>query len=203
MKANTKMKKNTANGSKASSSALEELFVDELKDIFDAEKQLVKALPKMAKAATSDKLQGAISEHLEQTKGHVQRLEKVFQSLDMAARGKHCMAMEGLISEGKEIIEDDLDDAVRDAALIGAAQKVEHYEIASYGTLIAHARHLGHDEAIELLQETLDEEKQTDENLTELAESEVNIEAETEGEDEAEEDEEEGEEEGEEEDLQE
>jgi len=190
MKANTKTKTSGKNGSKGSGSALNELFVEELKDIFDAEKQLVKALPKMAKAATSDKLQGAFTEHLEQTKGHVQRLEKVFQSLDMPARGKHCMAMEGLVSEGKEIMEDDLDDTVRDAALIGAAQKVEHYEIASYGTLIAHARHLGHDEAIELLQETLDEEKQTDENLTELAESEVNVEAEAEGEDEAEEDEE-------------
>jgi len=165
-------------------SAMSELFVDELKDILDAEKQLVKALPKMAKAATSERLQEAFTEHLEQTKGQVERLEKVFQSLDMTARGKHCMAMEGLIEEGKEVMEDDLEDTVRDAALIGAAQKVEHYEIASYGTLIAHARLLGRDDAVSLLQETLDEEKQTDENLTELAESEVNIDAEEEGEDE-------------------
>ncbi len=166
------MKTNTKSGS-----ALNELFVEELKDILDAEKQLVKALPKMAKAATSEKLQEAITEHLEQTKGQVARLEKVFQGLDMTARGKRCAAMEGLIEEGKEVIEDDLEDTVRDAALIGAAQKVEHYEIASYGTLIAHARLLGHEEAVSLLQETLDEEKQTDENLTELAESEINIEA--------------------------
>lgn len=177
------MKTNVKNGAKAKTtggSALNELFVEELKDILDAEKQLVKALPKMAKAATSEKLQGAFTEHLEQTKGQVERLEKVFQSLDVAARGKHCAAMEGLVEEGKEVIEDDLEDAVRDAALIGAAQKVEHYEIASYGTLIAHARLLGRDDAVSLLQETLDEEKQTDENLTELAESEINIEAEAE-----------------------
>jgi len=169
------MKTNTKSGS-----ALNELFVDELKDVFDAEKQLVKALPKMAKAATSENLQSAITEHLEQTKEQVNRLEQVFRSLDMTARGKHCAAMEGLIEEGKEVIEDDLEDMVRDAALIGAAQKVEHYEIASYGTLIAHARLLGHDEAVTLLQQTLDEEKQTDQNLTELAESEVNIDAEEE-----------------------
>lgn len=174
-------KRTSANGSTgASSSALNELFVDELKDIYDAEKQLVKALPKMAKAATSEKLQAAITEHLEQTKGQVDRLEQVFQGLDVAARGKHCAAMEGLITEGSEIIEEDFEDAVRDAALIGAAQKVEHYEIATYGTLIAHARILGHDEAVSLLQETLDEEKQTDRSLTELAESEINIEAEEE-----------------------
>jgi ferritin-like metal-binding protein YciE len=154
-----------------------ELFVDELKDILDAEKQLVKALPKMAKAAASEKLQAAITDHLAQTKEHVNRLERVFQSLDMAARGKHCAAMEGLIEEGKEVIEMDLEDAVRDAGLIGAAQKVEHYEIASYGTLIAHARRLGHDEAVTQLQQTLDEEKQTNDSLTELAESEVNVEA--------------------------
>ena len=169
------MKTNTKNGS-----ALNELFVDELKDILDAEKQLVKALPKMAKAATSESLEAAITEHLEQTKGQVNRLEQVFRSLDMTARGKHCVAMEGLIEEGKEVIEDDLEDMVRDAALIGAAQKVEHYEIASYGTLIAHARLLGHAEAVTLLQQTLEEEKQTDQNLTELAESEVNIDAEEE-----------------------
>lgn len=171
-----------------SGSALNELFIEELKDILDAEKQLVKALPKMAKAATSEKLQEAFTEHLKQTKGQVERLEKVFQSLDVAARGKHCEAMEGLVEEGKEVIEDDLEDAVRDAALIGAAQKVEHYEIASYGTLIAHARLLGHEDAVTLLQETLEEEKQTDGNLTELAESEINIEAEeSDDEDEAEE----------------
>lgn len=169
------MKTSTKNGS-----ALNELFVDELKDILDAEKQLVKALPKMAKAATSESLQAAITAHLEQTKGQVNRLEQVFRSLDLTARGKHCVAMDGLIEEGKEVIDGDLEEMVRDAALIGAAQKVEHYEIASYGTLIAHARLLGHDEAVTLLQQTLDEEKQTDQNLTELAESEVNLDAEEE-----------------------
>jgi len=183
------MKTNTKNGSQASSSGLNELFVNELKDMLDAEKQLVKALPKMAKAASSEKLRGAITEHLDQTKGQVERLEEVFEHLEMTARGKHCAAMEGLIEEGKEVIDDDLEDAVRDAALIGAAQKVEHYEIASYGTLIAHARLLGHDDAVSLLQETLAEEKQTDENLTELAESEVNLEAQGENEDEEDDDE--------------
>jgi len=125
-------------------------------------------------------LEAAITEHLAQTKGQVNRLEQVFRSLDMTARGKHCVAMEGLIEEGNEVIEDDLEDMVRDAALIGAAQKVEHYEIASYGTLIAHARLLGHNKAIRLLEQTLEEEKQTDQNLTELAESEVNVDAEDE-----------------------
>ena len=159
---------------------LHEVFIEELKDIYNAEQQLVKALPKMAKAATSESLEGAITEHLEQTKEQVARLEEIFRSLDLTARGKHCLAMGGLIEEGKEVIEDDLEDMVRDAALIGAAQKVEHYEIASYGTLIAHARLLGYDKAVTLLQQTLEEEKQTDQNLTELAESEVNLDAEEE-----------------------
>lgn len=175
-----------------SPTGLNELFVSELKDIYDAEKQLVKALPKMAKAASSEKLAAAFTDHLAQTKGHVERLESVFESLETAKRGTHCPAMEGLIEEGKGVIEENFDDATRDAGLIAAAQKVEHYEIATYGTLVAHARHLGREEIIELLQQTLDEEKETDSLLTELAESEINIEAqavETESEDEDERDE--------------
>jgi len=156
---------------------LEKLFVEEIRDLYDAEKQLVKALPKMAKAASSPKLSAAFTDHLGQTRGHVERLESVFQSIDFVAKGKKCAAMEGLVEEGKEIIEEDIDDATRDAGLIGAAQKVEHYEIASYGTAIAHARRLGYTEVIDLLKQTLDEEKEADELLTELAETEVNLEA--------------------------
>jgi ferritin-like metal-binding protein YciE len=158
---------------------LEDLFVHELKDIYHAEKQLVKALPKMAKAATSEKLREGFEEHLEQTKGQVERLEQIFQIMELEPRGSKCEAMEGLIEEGGEILEEDLEDALRDAALIGAAQKVEHYEIASYGTLAAFARHMGLSEAEELLRETLEEEKQTDQKLTKLALSEVNLKAES------------------------
>jgi len=156
---------------------LEDLFVHELKDIYHAEKQLVKALPKLAKAASSDELREGIEQHLEETKGQVERLEQVFQSLEMAAKGVKCEAMEGLIDEGSEILEGDFDDAVRDAALIAAAQKVEHYEIASYGTLATFAKLLGHREAEQLLRETLQEEKAADQKLSELAESEINLEA--------------------------
>ena len=158
---------------------LEDLFVHELKDIYNAEKQLVKALPKMAKGATSDKLRTAIEEHLQQTEEQVNRLDEVFRSLDVPARGVKCAAMEGLIEEGKEILDGDFDDPVRDAAIIGAANKVEHYEIAAYGTLISFARLLGRSDAEKLLRETLDEEKAADRKLTELAESEINLEAES------------------------
>jgi ferritin-like metal-binding protein YciE len=157
---------------------LQDLFVHDLKDIYNAEKQLLKALPKMAKAATSDPLREGFEEHWEQTKGHVDRLEKVFKLLDLGAKSVKCKAMEGLIEEGQEIIDQDFDDMVRDAALIGAAQKVEHYEISSYGTLASMARLLGHSEAENLLRQTLDEEKETDQRLTDLAESEINVEAE-------------------------
>lgn len=157
---------------------LEDLFVHELKDIYNAEKQLVKALPKMARGATSEKLREGFEEHLEETKGQVDRLDRVFRSLEVAARGTKCEAMEGLIEEGGEILEEDFDDDVRDAALIAAAQKVEHYEIATYGTLVSYARLLGHRDAEKLLQVTLDEEKETDRKLTELAESEINLQAE-------------------------
>ena len=159
--------------------SLDELFLHELKDLLSAEKQLVKALPKMAKGASSDALRAAFEEHLEQTKGHVERLEKVFKTLDKAPRAEHCKGMEGLIEEGADLLEEEGADAVKDAALIGAAQRVEHYEIAGYGTARSLAELLGNEEAMTLLQETLDEEKETDEKLTELAMSEVNVEAET------------------------
>lgn len=154
---------------------LEDLFVKELKDLYSAEKQILKALPKMAKAASSEKLREGFEEHREQTEGHVERLEKIFDSLGKPSRGVKCAAMEGILEEGKELLEEEADEAVLDAALIAAAQRVEHYEIAAYGTVRTLARMLGNSEAEELLQQTLDEEKQTDEKLTELAESEVNV----------------------------
>ncbi len=157
--------------------SIENLFVHELKDLLSAEKQLVKALPKMAKGASSDALRSAIEEHLEQTKTHVERLEKIFSMIDKTPRAEHCKAMEGLIEEGSDLLEEEGSPAVKDAALIGAAQRVEHYEIAAYGTIRTLAEQLGKDDAVTLLQETLDEEKQTDEKLTELALSEVNVEA--------------------------
>ena len=149
--------------------SLKKLYLDELKDLFSAENQLVKALPKMAKAASSDELRTSFEEHLEQTKGHVQRLGKIFQSLDESPNGKKCKGMEGLIEEGAEMIDEDFEAGVKDAGLIGAAQRVEHYEIAAYGTVRALAETLGHTAHVSLLAETLDEEKQTDEKLTELA----------------------------------
>jgi ferritin-like metal-binding protein YciE len=158
-------------------SSLHDLFVHELRDIYHGEKQLLKALPKMAKAATSENLRAGFEEHLEQTRGQVERLEQVFSSLDMTARGIRCEGMEGLIEEGSSLISEDAEDAVKDAGLIAAAQKVEHYEIASYGTLATWARILGYSEAEQLLRQTLDEEKETDRKLTELAESEINVEA--------------------------
>jgi ferritin-like metal-binding protein YciE len=160
-----------------SKKTLDDLFLHNLKDIYNAEKQLVKALPKMAKGATSENLRTAILDHLQETHGQVERLEQVFQLLDVGARGIKCAAMEGLVEEGAEVLEDDFEDAVRDAAIIAAANKVEHYEIATYGTLISFARLLGHENIVELLQATLDEEKAADQKLTELAESEINVEA--------------------------
>jgi len=156
---------------------LEDLFVHELKDLLSAEKQLVKALPKMAKGATSQALQNAFKEHLEQTKGQVERLEKIFSILGKSPRAEHCKAMEGLIEEGSDLLEEEGSPMVKDAALIGAAQRVEHYEIAAYGTTRTLAELLGQTEAVDLLQATLDEEKDTDEKLTELAMSEINPEA--------------------------
>ena len=147
---------------------LKELYIDELKDLYSAENQLVKALPKMAKAATSEDLRAGFEEHLEQTKGHVQRLETIFEQFGESPKGKKCKGMEGLIEEGSEAIEEH-DGAVLDAALIGAAQRVEHYEMAGYGTVIAFAEELGESKHVSLLNETLEEEKATDEKLTELA----------------------------------
>jgi len=148
---------------------LRELYIDELKDLYNAENQLVKALPKLAKAASSEQLSQGFEEHLEQTKGHVERLEKIFESLDESPKGKKCAGMEGLVKEGSEVMDEDYEGAVMDAALIGAAQRVEHYEIAGYGTASEFANLLGEEEHVSLLNQTLEEEKQTDKKLTELA----------------------------------
>lgn len=184
-------KKPASAGAGQNDSMLKEFFVDELKDIYWAEKHLVQALPKMQKAATSEELQSAIEEHLEVTKTHVQRLEDAFEMVGEKAQAKKCEAMEGLVKEGQEIIENTEDGtATRDVALIMAAQKVEHYEIATYGGLVQLATTLGMDDVAELLQSTLDEEKETDVKLTEIAENNVNYEAATEGEEEESEEEE-------------
>jgi len=156
---------------------LHEAFVEELRDIFDGEKQLTKALPKMAKAANSPELRDAIESHLEETRQQVTRLEQVFASLDEKARGKHCEGIAGIIEEGQAIMQEDFDEATADACLIAAAQRAEHYEMATYGTLVAWARAMGHDEAADLLQETLDEEKAADEKLNTLAEGGINEQA--------------------------
>ena len=157
--------------------SLRELYVDELKDLLSAETQLTKALPKMAKAATSEKLRQGFEEHLEQTEEHVRRLEQVFEMLGEKARAKKCLGMEGLVKEGAEIMGEDFEDDVRDAALISAAQRVEHYEIAAYGTVRAYEELLGESEQASLLGETLEEEKETDQKLTELS-KEINVQAE-------------------------
>ena len=155
---------------------LKQMYIDELKDLYNAENQLVKALPKMAKAASSEELRAGFEEHLEQTKGHVSRLEQIFESLGENPKGKKCKGMEGLVAEGSDIIDQDLEDSAKDAGLIGAAQRVEHYEIAAYGTVKAFAETLGHSEHVSLLEETLEEEKETDEKLTKLAQG-INVQA--------------------------
>ena len=160
--------------------ALKELYIDELKDIYNAENQLVKALPKMAKAANSDELRTGFEEHLEQTRGHVQRLEQIFKELGEKPSGKKCKGMEGLVAEGQEMMGEDFEDEVMDAALISAAQRVEHYEIAAYGTVRTYAELLGEDTAVQLLEQTLEEEKETDQKLTDMA-SEINVKAMGEG----------------------
>lgn len=165
---------------------LNELLAEELKDIYSAEKQLLRALPKMAKKASSQELKTALQEHLEVTQRQVERLEDVFESLGKPAKAKTCKAMQGLIEEATEIMEEDANDAVLDAGIIAAAQKVEHYEIASYGTVRTWARLCGEEEAASLLQETLDEEGEADKRLTQLAESFVNPQAEEGGESEEE-----------------
>jgi ferritin-like metal-binding protein YciE len=156
--------------------SLKNLFIDQLKDLKDAETQLTKALPKMAKAASSAELQRAFEEHLAQTKTHVQRVEQVLEEINGNSRGKKCKAMEGLIEEGSELMKEDADPEVMDAGLIAAAQKVEHYEIASYGTARTYANLLGFNKAAQTLQQTLDEEGQTDKKLTQIAET-INVEA--------------------------
>ncbi len=156
--------------------ALRELYIDELRDLYDAENRLVKALPKLAKEAESQELRTGIEEHLEQTKGHVDRLREIFDAMGEKPSGKRCAAMVGLIEEGEEMMDEDFEDGVKDAALISAAQRVEHYEIAAYGCVRTWANLLGEREAEALLQQTLDEEKETDQKLTELSQK-INVEA--------------------------
>ncbi len=158
--------------------SLRDLFLHELRDIYSAEKQLLKALPKMAKTATHEELQEAFEEHVGQTEEHVQRLEQVFESLGEKAKAEKCLAMEGLIAEGQNIMKEEMPPHVMDAALIASAQRIEHYEIAGYGTLRTFAELLDEDEAADLLEQTLEEEKETDLKLTEIAESLVNTDAE-------------------------
>lgn len=169
--------------------SLRHLYVEELKDLYNAENQLVKALPKMAKAATSEELRAGFEEHLEQTKGHVSRLEEIFEAMEESPKGKKCKGMEGLITEGSEMIGEDPGDEELDAGLISAAQRVEHYEIAGYGSVRTYARLLGDEDAASLLEETLKEEKETDQKLSSLAEQ-INLQAgESENEDEGEDEE--------------
>jgi len=157
--------------------SLQKLYVEELKDLYSAEKQILQALPKMVKKATHPQLKAAFQEHLEVSQGHLQRLDQIFDALGKSPRGKKCKAMEGLIEEGKETMQEDMDDDVMDAALIAAAQRVEHYEIAGYGTVRTYAQLLGDKNAAKLLQQTLDEEGDADKKLTQLAESSINVEA--------------------------
>lgn len=154
--------------------SLDSLFEDELKDIYDAEKQITKALPKMIKKAGAEELRTAFEEHLQQTEEHIDRLEQVFEQLEMPARGKKCVGMQNLIKEGQEMMAEAEDEDTRDALMIAAAQKIEHYEIAAYGTLRVWANLLGHEESASLFEETLEEEKETDQRLTLIAESVVN-----------------------------
>ncbi len=156
--------------------SMRQLYIDELKDLYNAETQLVKALPKMARASSNDELREGFEEHLRQTSEHVSRLEQIFEMLDEKPTGKKCLGMEGLVKEGAETMKEDYEDAVMDAAIIGAAQRVEHYEIAGYGTVRTLAELMGEDEHVTLLEQTLEEEKQTDEKLTQLAET-INSEA--------------------------
>src|SRR5947207_5850749 len=161
----------------AEGNTLHDAFLDELRDSYNAEKQLTKALTKLAKAASNPKLRQAFESHLEETQGHIERLEQVFESLDEKVRGKHCDGIAGIIEEGKSIMEEDFDESTMDACLIAAGQRAEHYEMAAYGTLIAWAKAMGHTDAADLLQDTLDEEKAADEKLTSLAEGGINQDA--------------------------
>jgi len=156
---------------------LQDLYVEELRDLYSAENQILKALPKMAKAASSAELKAAFTEHLEQTKGQVERLEQIFAELDEKPTGKKCKAMEGIVEEGSDMIAEDAEPFVKDAGLIAAAQRVEHYEMAGYGTVRAFALHLKMNKAAKLLEQTLAEEEETDKKLTELAEGIINPQA--------------------------
>jgi ferritin-like metal-binding protein YciE len=156
--------------------SLKELFIEELKDLYSAENQILKALPKMIKKTTASELKRGFEEHLEQTRGHVQRLEKIFQELDESPKGKKCKGMEGIIADAAELIEEDSEPEVLDAGLVAAAQRVEHYEMAGYGCVRTYARLLGHANFVQLLETTLHEEKEADAKLTKLAQS-VNLEA--------------------------
>ena len=158
----------------AEASTLHDAFIDELRDTYDAEKQLTKALPKLAKAAANPLLRDAFESHLQETQGHIERLEQVFESLDEKVRGKHCEGIAGIIDEGRAIMGEDFDESTMDACLIAAGQRAEHYEMAAYGTLVAWAQAMGHSEAATLLQATLDEEKAADEKLSSLAEGGIN-----------------------------
>lgn len=157
--------------------SLRKLFVEELRDVYNAENQLLKALPKMAKSASSDELKQAFEDHLAETREQVERLEQIFRSLDEKSKGKSCHGMQGLIEEGSEMLKEDGEESVLDAGIIAAAQKIEHYEIATYGTLRTWADLMGEDDAAELLQQTLDEEGDADRRLNEIAEDIVNPEA--------------------------
>lgn len=157
--------------------SLRDLLVEQLQDLYDAENRITKALPKLSKAATSPQLKAAFEKHLKETEGQVNRLERAFEELGEKAKKKTCQAIKGLIEEGEETIEEDAESEVKDAALIAAAQRVEHYEIAGYGSVSAYAKLLGEADVLKLLQETLAEEKATDDALSELAESTINLEA--------------------------
>ena len=161
----------------AKQGTLHDAFIEELRDTYDAEKQLLKALPKVAKAASSPDLRAAFEQHVQETRDQVERLNRVFESIGERPRGKHCDGMAGIIEEAKSALEEDVEDVTMDALLIASAQRAEHYEIAAYGTLVSWAQSMGHTEAAQLLQETLDEEKNTDEKLTTLAEGGINQQA--------------------------
>ena len=155
----------------AKTQTLEDAFVEQIRDLYDAEKQLVRALPKMAKAANSSELRAGFQEHLEQTNGQVERLEQIFEMMGQRARSKPCKAMKGLVEEGQEVIQENAEENLHDLALIGAAQKVEHYEIAGYGTVRTFAQAMGNKDAAQLLDQTLKEEEATDKKLTQIAKS--------------------------------
>jgi ferritin-like metal-binding protein YciE len=161
----------------AETGTLHDAFIDELRDTYDAERQLLKALPKLAKASASPDLRAAFEAHLEETRGQIERLEEVFGNLDEKVRGKHCDGIAGIIEEGKSVMEEDFDEATMDACLIASGQRAEHYEMAAYGTLVAWARAMGHDDEADLLQQNLDEEKAADKKLSALAEGGINEEA--------------------------